>query len=553
MLADRTNFVKMDGGIIIFEHTNNYCNQTERYWVPKWCNANEAAIIRNCKYLISNRRNNKKINSCTCGIQIEDLMTALRISKKEIHIYLKTIFESKIVRAVIRTCDKFVDDCWFTNYLLDVCHNLNRHPTQQEWSISTKLFCASVLYRVGTTNYEETLRGLGNINGATQVDLRNFNLPLPCSRTVKSTIPAVVWRDTFTSNDAKEYMDIVQKHPNHSTTKPAIIAVQTDATDLSKRICLGRDRKIYGHVDGPLTSVQFFVAEEKAGGDFKKEHFSGKAVVSVACDLSGNCTKPINYYFCHAETGENVANSANQIADELSNEGANIIHVMDAGSGNRAFNSKYIRNAKVHFCYVHSTKNGATHLETPKYYPVTTRSYPDTMYLKPLQVLRISAGGYNMATFSFAKSTQLNHKISVKVQSGSIEWKYLLNIDMIAQLDSTSDPGVYLNDSDNAVNLSIMRDDLCRFNGLTISNHADHPCVLLERHFHSVQAFGKKTFQALYNKNSYEYRRVAPIETINWTDKQSESVAAAICKDQYIQHIKSFPGTEALATYLTNL
>ena len=117
--------------------------------------------------------------------------------------------------------------------------------------------------------------------------------------------------------------------------------------------------------------MHFYEAEQKSEGEFKKEDYAAKAVVSMGCDLSGNCTIPINYYVCRAESGENISEACNTIARELSSCGVSkVIHVMDAGAGNRSFQKYSMTQAIGHWCYVHLIKSGASQLENTKYYPI---------------------------------------------------------------------------------------------------------------------------------------------------------------------------------------
>ncbi len=56
-------------------------------------------------------------------------------------------------------------------------------------------------------------------------------------------------------------LDCLEKqciYENKTNLFQPIVICQTDATDVVKRMCLGRDKMIYGHPDKVMTPEEFF-------------------------------------------------------------------------------------------------------------------------------------------------------------------------------------------------------------------------------------------------------------------------------------------------------
>ncbi len=56
----------------------------------------------------------KFIPDCSCGVQVEEIMISLKISKQKVNLNIKSTPESNVFQAVVKVHDSFVDDCWFT-------------------------------------------------------------------------------------------------------------------------------------------------------------------------------------------------------------------------------------------------------------------------------------------------------------------------------------------------------------------------------------------------------------------------------------------------------
>lgn len=527
---------------LTFEYLKDGEKRSTLYYTPKWPFASDTIIVGECQRLLFQGFSQQPQSKCRC----QNLSFVLEVIGDE----YQEVLKNDVVRAVIKSYKKLTDDSFFSCYIIDVCGNLLRHNNAQQWSPTVKLFCASLLFRVGYTTFSELIRGPGNGRGATDVDLKNFNLLLPCAETVRASIPEFEWKNCFSDQDADNFASVLKNHnPKHSQSIVAV--VQTDATDLTKRLCLGKDNLVYGHVSGVLTPEKFFQLE-KSLGEFKKEDFCGKAVVSIGCDLSGNCTLPIYYYTCHAETGENVSSSCQTISSKLLMRNVKkVIHVMDAGSGNRSYvdNSENIWR---HWCYVHLMKSGANHLENTKLYPIKSMKYPDMQTIQSLQSVTINVGRYNMIKCTVSRQTSNTQTITMTLNDSLkyyIEWK--TNEKPVC--NDLSDPGIYFDfDNHDSGTIVLMTNELIEFERMTITNTGVNE-LRIHFNFLIVQAFGKKMLQAIFNLDPNVYRKLASIQTINWTDKQSEEIAADICTDVFVNYIKTIPGAEALALYLENL
>lgn len=279
-------------------------------------------------------------------------------------------------------------------------------------------------------------------------------------------------------------------------------------------------------------------------------------MVTIATALDGNATIPFNYYVCSSETGENVSESCNQMASMMKKNGANqVVHVMDAGPGNRSFVKHHMDKAIVHWCYVHLLKNGASFLDNPKYYPVTTIDYGTLTQVDRHKSLVMFPGDHNMVRLKITKEAPVSQS-TIRIRLNNT-WQYVVkwkaNVNPI--LLQPSDAGAYISYDKKLPSqfvLTLMRDDLDKFQFATISNCGDsgfNVCFSVSL----VQAFSRDTLKWIYNQNPSKYLSLVSIQTVDWTDRQSEGVAADLCKDGFISHIREYPGTDALVKYLDHL
>lgn len=219
------------------------------YYAPMWKHKTIAELERACINALTRPKTSSEKNcDCKKQEQYSDIIGHIEIE----------VLKTDLVQSFLEAAHKFTDNCLLTHYLIDVCKNVLRHPNHQQWGTVTKLFCTSILYRVGKTIFSELLRGRGNDKEDNEVNLSNFNLLLPCVKTIQSCVPQFEWKKGCTEKDVQQLLNVLKRHPNGSSV---ITVLQTDATELIKRLCLGKDKMVYGHVNGAL-SPQEFLQEE---------------------------------------------------------------------------------------------------------------------------------------------------------------------------------------------------------------------------------------------------------------------------------------------------